>query len=184
MCVETLLSGGLAVESMISNISNMKTFRAWNILKKFKESCRTLGWRTSETEDWIEVNNEYHSFLLTRSVHPSSFKNIVYSKKCVVREGLSYRVVEAKYTAWVFSEAPSRDLIDLVLDDLDVSKRVAIYDLSPLMEGRKLCIKFNKTGSRVFQEFENYLRKELDVKLRTCIKRPCSGRYKVMESAA
>ncbi|MEM2093406.1 MAG: hypothetical protein QXE16_03880 [Candidatus Bathyarchaeia archaeon] len=176
-----LLLGGLAVES---TVHSMKTFRAWNILKKFKESCKMLGWRTSETDDWIEINNEYHSFLLTRNVHPASFKNIVYSKKCVVREGLSYRVVEAKYTAWVFSEAPSRDLIDLVLEDLELSKRVAIYDLSPLMEGRKLCIKFNKTESRVFQEFENYLRKELDVKLKACIKKPYSGRYRIMESAA
>ncbi|MCS7095950.1 MAG: hypothetical protein RMK50_02635 [Nitrososphaerota archaeon] len=140
-----------------------------------------LGWKTSDSEDWIKIDNEYHSFVLTRNVHPSSFKNIVNSMKCVVRDGPYYRVVEAKYTAWVFSEAPSRSLIDLVLEDIELSKRVAIYDLSPLMEGRRVCMKFNKTESCVFREFENYLRRELDVKLKTGIRK--SGGCKVVESA-
>jgi len=49
----------------------MKTSKAWDILRKFKELCKFRGWKTSENEDWVEVGNEYHSFLLTRNIHPS-----------------------------------------------------------------------------------------------------------------
>lgn len=143
----------------------MKTSRVWEILKRFKETCRFRGWRTSESEDWVEVDHKYHSFLLTRNIHPSSFRNIAINRKCVVREGLSYRVVEASYMAWVFSETPPESLFVLFLENPDFSKKVALYDLSPLTEGLNKCVKLNLTDSTVFQEFENFLEKEFGVKI-------------------
>jgi len=145
----------------------MKMPKIWEILKKFKDICRRQGWKTSETEDWVEISDEYHNFLWARDIHPSSFKSIVSNKKCVVREGLSYRVVEASYTAWLFSEAPSKTLVKTVFENPDFCKRVALYDLSPLLEGKNLCVKFNHTGSPVFQEFENFLKSELNVRVKT-----------------
>ena len=144
----------------------MKTSKAWDILRKFKELCKFRGWKTSESEDWVKISNEYHSFLLTRNIHPSSFKNIAANRKCVIREGLSYRVVEATYTAWLFSETPPDDIANVIFYNPDFSKRIALYDLSPILEGKNLCIKLNHTDSSVFQEFENFLKREFKVKIK------------------
>lgn len=144
----------------------MKTSKAWDILRKFKDACRFRGWKTSETEDWVEISNEYHTFLLARKIHPSSFKNIAANRKCVVREGSSYRVVEASYTAWLFSETPPDEVANVIFCNPDFSKRIALYDLSPICEGKDFCLKLNHTESLVFNEFEKFLKKELKIKIR------------------
>ncbi len=144
----------------------MKMPRIWEILKKFKDLCEFRGWKTSESEDWIEINDKYHNFLWARNVHPSSFRSIVSNQRCVVPEGLSYRVVEASYTAWLFSEAPPEILVKTIFENPEFSRRVALFDLSPLLEGKPLCIKLNHTDSPVFQEFESFLKKDLKVKLK------------------
>lgn len=138
----------------------------WEILKKFKEACRFRGWQISENEDWVETDDHYHNFLLTKDVHPSSFQKIVKNGKCIVQEGLSYRVVDASYTAWLFSETPSESLVKTVFENPDFSGRIALYDMSPLLEGKNLCVKLNNTGSHVFQEFERFLKSEFKVKLK------------------
>lgn len=139
--------------------------KIWEILRRFKETCRFRGWKTAESEDWIETNNKYHSFLLARSVHLSSFKSIIANRKCIVRDGLSYRVVEASYMAWLFSESPPENLVNVFLEKPEFSRSVALYDLSPLMEGKKACFKLNYTDSPVFREFERFLESEFGVKI-------------------
>jgi hypothetical protein len=143
----------------------MKTSKVWEILKRFKELCRFRGWRISESDDWVETGNKYHNFLLTRNIYPSSFKNIAANRKCVVREGLSYRVVEASYMAWLFSETPPEGLVNIFLENPEFSKKVALYDLSPLAEGKNTCVKINYTDSPVFQEFEKFLERDFGVKI-------------------
>ena len=160
----------------------MKLSRIWEILNSFKRFCRSRGWRISESEDWVKVNDDYHNFLWTRDVNLSSFKRIVTNRKCVVREGLSYRVVDASYTAWLFSKSPSEDLLKIFFEDPDYSKRVAIYDLSPLLTGKNSCSRFNNTGSQVFQEFENFLQNEFNVKVESFFDSP-RRKYKVSEIA-
>jgi hypothetical protein len=145
----------------------MKMSRVWEILRKFKDVCRFRGWKTSESEDWIELDDKYHNFLWARDVHPSSFKRIISNRKCIVREGLSYHVVEASYTAWLFSETPSEALVKTIYDNPSFSKRIALYDLSPLLEGKNQLVKLNYTDSPVFQEFENFLKSELKVKVKS-----------------
>jgi len=144
----------------------MKMPKVWEILKKFKDVCRGRGWKTSESEDWIEINDKYNNFLWARDIHPSSFKRIASNRKCVVREGLSYRVVDASYIAWLFSETPSEALVKTVFENPDFSERIALYDLSPLLEGKNLCVKLNQTDSPVFQEFERFLRNDLKVRFK------------------
>lgn len=141
--------------------------KVWEILKKFKDSCKFHGWKISENEDWVEVDNKYHNFLLARNVHPSSFKSILANRKCVVREGLSYHVVEASYTAWLLSETPSEILVKEISENPDFHGKIALYDLSPIFEGKNLCVRLNNTDSPVFQEFENFLENELKVKLKS-----------------
>jgi hypothetical protein len=146
--------------------SMMKMPKVWELMKEFKNSCKCRGWQTSKSEDWIEINGEYHSFLWARDVHPSSFKKIVASGKCVVCEGLSYRVVEASYTAWLFSEKPSETLVKTISENPTLANKVALYDLSQLLMGRNLCVKLNQTESPVFQEFESFLTNEMKVELK------------------
>jgi len=143
----------------------MKISRVWEILGKFKHFCKSQGWKTSENEDWVEMDNNYHNFLWAREVHPESFRKIALNKKCVVRDGLSYHVVEAAYTAWLFSETPPDCLVKTIYENPDFSKRIALYDLSQIMEGKSLCVRLNKTESPVFHEFESFLQSELKVKV-------------------
>jgi hypothetical protein len=144
----------------------MKMSKICEILNSFKRFCRRQGWRTSESEDWVELNDDYHNFLWTRNVTHSSFKTIISNRKCVVRKGLFYSVVEPSHLAWLFSEVPSEDLVRTVLQNPDFSKRIAIFDFSPLLEGKNLCIKLNNTDSPVFQEFEVFLQTERKVKVK------------------
>lgn len=140
--------------------------KVWEILKKFKDKCAFHGWRTSENEDWVEVNEQYHNFLCIRNIHPSSFEKIVSNRKCIMREGFLYRVVDASYMAWLFSETPSESLVRTVFENPSFAERIALYDISPLLEGKNLCVRLNNTSSHVFQEFERFLKNELKVKLK------------------
>lgn len=139
--------------------------KIWEILDQFKRFCRLRGWRTSESEDWVELNDDYHNFLWTRNVTRGSFKAIISNRKCVVQKGLFYNVVQPSHLAWLFSEVPSEDLVRTVLENPDFFRRIAIFDFSPMLEGKNLCIKLNNTDSPVFQEFESFLQTELKVKV-------------------
>jgi len=143
----------------------MRMTRIWEILTEFKDSCRCRGWKTSESEDWVEIDDNFHNFLWAKGVHISSFKRITSKRKCVVREGISYRVVEASCTAWLFSEKPSENLLKTVLENPDFASRTALYDLSLMLEGKNSCVRLNLTDSPVFQEFESFLQNELKVKI-------------------
>jgi hypothetical protein len=140
--------------------------RICEILTRFKDLCRHHGWKTSENEDWIEIKNHYHNFVSVGDIHPSSFKRITNNKKCVVQEGLTYRVVESSYTAWLFSSAPSETVAETILSNPSLSCRTALYDLSRFTRGKNVCYKLNCTDSPVFKEFEGFLQNELDIKLK------------------
>jgi hypothetical protein len=143
----------------------MKTLTVCEILNRFKDLCSGRGWKTSEFEDWVEIDNRYHNLLWGRDVPPSSFKKITSDRKCVIREGLSYRVVKASYTAWLFCKVPSEALLKTFLEDPEYSSKTALYDLSPMLAGKNLCLKLNSTDSPVFKEFEGFLRNELKINL-------------------
>jgi hypothetical protein len=140
--------------------------RVWELIGHFKDECHLKGWKTSKDEDWIKVDDEYHNFLWARSIHPSTFKRIVSACKCAIRHGVSYRVVKVTYTAWLFPESPSEVLVQTVANDPELSRRIAIYDLSNVYAGESVCLKLNETESKVFQEFENFLEKKWGVKLK------------------
>jgi len=133
--------------------------RVWELLKHFRSQCQSKGWKTSDYGDWVKKGDEYHNFLWTRTVHPSTFKKVAMSHSCAVREGVSYQVVEVSYTAWVFPETPPEELRQIVTENPELSKRIAIYDLSWAYAGKPVCLKLNKTDSTVFKEFERFLKK-------------------------
>jgi hypothetical protein len=153
----------------------MKMHRIQKILSGFKSSSKRQGWKTCETEDWIQNEEGFHNFLFAMNVRPCSFKKMASTPKCVVREDLSYRVVESSYTAWLFPETLSGDLIKMVTECPDFSNRIALYDLSLMLEGKNVCLKSNNTGSSVFREFEKYLRKEYNIRFESAPTFPKTG---------
>jgi len=133
----------------------------WSLIDGFKERCRLNGWETCETEDWIRADDgKYHNFLWAQTIHPSTFKRIVSNHKCGIRRGMSYEVVDIAYTCWLFPESPPEFLISQVKENPELKKKTAIFDLSCVYGGEKVCQKINKTESCVFKEFEQFLEEE------------------------
>jgi len=137
--------------------------RVWELVRSFKRECESRGWKVSEHEDWVKAGDEYHNFLWTRTVRPATLKKIAEQHRCAIKQGISYQVVDVAYTAWLLSEAPPEELLQIVAEDPELSKRTAIYDLSWANSKKPLCMKLNKTDSSVFQEFENFLEKKWGV---------------------
>ncbi len=140
--------------------------KIWELLQDFKDRCKSRGWETSEHEDWIKTNDDYHNLLWIRTVHPSTFEKVALNQKCAIRQGLSYHVVDVSYTAWLLPQPPPRELIQRVLDNPELSSKTAIYDLSWASEGKPVCVKLNMTESQVFREFENFLEDRCGVELK------------------
>jgi len=141
--------------------------KVWELLEKFKNRCKSKGWEISEYGDWVKKGDKYHNFLWTRIIHPSTFEKVATGRRFAVREGLSYHIVDLSYAAWVFPEAPPEKLMRMVSENSELSKRIAIYDLSWAYAGKPVCLKLNETGSPVFQEFEKFLEKKCGVKVQT-----------------
>lgn len=129
----------------------------WELLGRFKDLCQSRGWQTSEHEDWVKIGEEYHNFVWIRTVHPLTFEKISLNHKCAVRKGHSYQVVDVAYMAWLFPQTSPDNLMQMVKENLELSKRIAIYDLSKVYTGKPICSKSNETESMVFQEFERFL---------------------------
>lgn len=140
--------------------------KVWELLKHFKDCCQSRGWKTSEHEDWVKANDDYHNFLWIRTIHPSTFEKVVINRKCAIRQGLSYKVVDVSYTAWLFPRTPPEELIERVANNPEISRRTAIYDLSWAYAGKPVCVKLNMTESPVFREFENFLTDRCGVELK------------------
>jgi hypothetical protein len=141
--------------------------QVWILLKRFKHRCAAKGWEISESEDWVRKNGQYHNFLWTTSIHPSTFKRIAATRRCAINEGVSYRVVDVSYTAWLLSQAPTEALKQMVIDDPELLRRNAIYDLSWLHADNPVCLRLNKTNSAVFREFEKFLEEEWGVQIKS-----------------
>lgn len=130
----------------------------WRLIDRFKEQCRLNGWETCETEDLIKTEDgKYHSFLWTKTIHPSTFERIAANRKCGIRLHDSYNVVDISYMAWLFQERPPEFLISFIEENPEFAQRIAIFDLSGVYAGETICRKFNETESSVLMEFEQFL---------------------------
>jgi hypothetical protein len=122
------------------------------------------GWETCENEDWVKTDDgDYHNFLWTQTVHPSTFVRVASNYKCAIRQGVSYEVVDIAYIAWLFQERPPELLIHWVKKNPELARKTAMFDLSCAYTDEPLCLKLNETESRVFKEFEQYLEEEWNV---------------------
>ena len=135
-----------------------KVPKVWDLLSQFKEVCRGKGWKTSAHKDVVRVGDEYHSFIGTKTAHPSTFRRITSNKKLAIPEGKSYQIIDVSYIAWVFQQQPSQQLVETLAMSSDLCKKTALYDLSSMYEGKPFCLKLNETGSLAFEEFEKFLK--------------------------
>jgi hypothetical protein len=136
----------------------------WSLIENFKDRCRSSGWETCETEDLIRTEDgEYHSFLWTQTIHPSTFERIATNHKCGIRRGNTYEVVNVAHIAWLFQERPPDFLFSLINENPELRKKTALFDLSLVYSGENVCRKFNETESMVFKEFEQFLEEEWDI---------------------
>jgi hypothetical protein len=158
-----------------------KVPKIWDLLKQFKESCHRKGWQTSDYEDIVKIGDEYHNFIGTRKIHPSTFKRIACKRKLAVPEGKSYQVISVSYTAMVLQQPPSERLVETLAEDSELAKKTALYDLSGIYEGKQLCLKVNETESRAFDEFEKFLKKTYGVETRP-LYQPQTNKHKTFKS--
>jgi hypothetical protein len=142
----------------------------WEILNRFKELCHHKGWETSSYEDIVKIDNEYHNLIGARTIHPSTFRRIISNKRIAVPDGASYAVIDVSYTAWIFQQPPSPELVEALQRNAELAKKTALYDLSSIQDGKPLCRRINGTASRVFTEFEKFLKQTYEVEVRPLYK--------------
>jgi hypothetical protein len=145
----------------------------WHLIDCFKEHCLLSGWEPCETEDLVKTEDgEYHSFLWTQTIHPSTFERIATNRKCGIRRGFSYNVVDISYIAWLFQERPPEFLISFIKENPELAQRIALFDLSGVYNGEKVCRKFNETESSVFKEFEQFLEENWEITFKSVNEMP------------
>jgi hypothetical protein len=142
--------------------------KIWTLIENFKERCRSKGWETCETEDWVKTEDgEYHSFLWTQTIHPATFEKIAITRKCGIRHGNTYKIVNITSYGWLFQERPPEFLTSLIKHDAELAQRIAIFDFSLVYTGKNVCRKLNDTESIVLREFEKFLEEEWNMEFKT-----------------
>lgn len=133
------------------------SLNVWDIFDKFKMICRLRGWENFEHEDLVKADGKYHYLILTHEIHPETFKKVVLNPHQGIREKDSYKIVNVSYIAWISERGIPEEVLSFLTENPSLLNRVALYDVSPLHEGRKECLRINETDSSVFLEFENFL---------------------------
>ena len=140
--------------------------KVWNLLDEFKERCKLKAWNIHEKEDIIEAENEYHRFVWTKRLYPNTFKRVATHQLYFIQEGIQGRKVKISYVAWILLKDPSVPIWRIISEMSDITRRVAMYNVSPTLTGRHECKKLNETSSVVFAEFEQFLKTEYGIKFK------------------
>ena len=144
----------------------MKAVRKiWEIVGRFMCRCQSKGWLVIEREDMIKRNEKFHKILWTRRIHPSTFKSVAAKETSTIQDGTSYRPVDVSYNAWICATPLSEPLKQTIAKNPELLNRNAVYNLSEIST-KGVAEKLNKTGSEVFQEFEMFLKDELQFELK------------------
>ncbi|MGD6810872.1 MAG: hypothetical protein ACQCN3_14335 [Candidatus Bathyarchaeia archaeon] len=140
------------------------------LLRLFKTECQTKGWQASETEEWVKADDGYHALFCTRpSVNIYSLMKIAERSKCLVIEGGSYRVADAAYTAWLLpeiSEHMQKELVQAIAKNLQLAKKTALYFFHKSNAEALECLPVNGTDSKVFRQFEEFLKDKMGINLK------------------
>jgi len=140
--------------------------RVWELIEGFKLQCGRRGWKVCQNEDLVDVGGEYHHLIWARHIYPDTFRKVVMNPHASVREGAYYRTVRVSYAAWISPESIAEKILDAFLEGPDLPRKVAIYDISPVYTGDRVCLRMNRTNSIVFREFERFLNEEYSISFR------------------
>jgi len=140
--------------------------RIWNILDEFKEYCKRRDWSIHEKVDVIEAGNEYHRFIWTSHLYPDTFRRVVTHPSYCIPEDTYCRMIKISYVAWLLSEDPPASLMKMLRETPKITKKVAIYNMRPVLTGKRECQRLNETKSVVFAAFEEFLKDRYRMKLR------------------
>jgi hypothetical protein len=147
------------------NLSELSEF-----LRLFKTECQTKDWQASETEEWVKADDGYHALFCTRpSTNIYSLMKIAEHSKCPVIEGGAYRVIDAAYTAWLLPEPSGlmqKELVQAIAKNLQLAKKTALYFFHKANGEALECLTVNGTDSKVFRQFEEFLKDKLGMKLK------------------
>jgi len=130
-----------------------------SLVERFFEHCREMGWTTGEFSDFVKHGEKYYCFVWVKSSYQGRIPEILMDNRSSILEEGGYGVRNLNYKALIFREPPPPSLINALARDSQLSKRVAVYDLSPLYEGEEVCRCLNETETLVYREFEDFLRK-------------------------
>ena len=118
-----------------------------SLIERFKQFCSSLGWISTGYDDWIRPTGDYHHW--HHGLATPLFSKITRSQTVYIREG--------KHTAWIFKKRVPPEVFIEVVEDPDLQSHTAVFDLSPLYEGKRECSKVDQTKSAVFLNFEEFL---------------------------
>jgi hypothetical protein len=108
-------------------------------------------------------------FCTRPSVNIYSLTKIAERSKCLVIEGGAHRVVDAAYTAWLLSEPSERiqqELVRAISKNPQLAKRTALYCFQTANTGILECSARNVTDSKVFKQFEKFLKDNIGINLK------------------
>ena len=140
--------------------------KIWHILDEFKEHCKLKAWDIHEKDDIIEAENKFHRFIWTYRLYPNTFRRVVMHPSYPIQEGIHSRTVRISYVAWLLLKNPSASIWQVFGEIPDITKRVALYNVSSALAGGNECQKLNETNSVVFAEFEQFLKTVYGMKLK------------------
>lgn len=140
-------------------------FSVFSIIDEFMKKCKKLGWKIGEYRDFIKYKDKYYTFVWIRK-SDKRIREILTSDRRSIFEDGKYKVGRITYRALIFQDSPPKDIVQMIDNDLDLSKRIAIYDFTKLFGGKNVCETLNKTNNTVFSEFEKFLSRDLKVVLK------------------
>lgn len=136
--------------------------RIWDLLRRFKERCQSKGWKAGDEGNWVKLGENYYVFTWFKEIAPSAFASIVGDGRSSIFEDDFWSVKNAKCAIFISLSGFSKKIIEMVNKTPELSKRVALYDLSHFE-------KLVNTRSQVLVEFERVIKKEYGAELKPTI---------------
>lgn len=134
-----------------------------SLVELFFEHCREMGWITGEFLDFVKHDDKYYCFVWVKSSYQERIPEILMDNRSSILEEGGYGIRRLNYRALIFQDPPPPSLVSTVAGNSRLSERVAVYDLSPLYRGDEVCRCLNGTGTLVYHEFEDFLRRRYSV---------------------
>ena len=145
--------------------------KIWEVVNKFEDwACQRKDYKVIRSCDLIQEKGEYYKFMWTPNFRTETFKKILSKQSCSLGNHLSYKTVKPSYMVWILNETPKALVWELIKKTPCLSKRVAIYAIHTLFGEMPTCLKLNETHTNVLDDFENFLKTELGVRVKVYLK--------------